>query len=74
MSVLQTWLGNPISLPPGRHGQHPEAFEGTEGDGSGQHGCIPMSPISLVTRHLVARGPADSQHVGNLVRAVGGVP
>lgn len=46
-----------------------EAFVGTESDGSGQYGRIPMSPISLVTRHLVARGPADSHSTWAILRA-----
>lgn len=42
-------------MPPSRYGKRLEAFAGFESEGSGQQGRMPMSPISLVARHLVAR-------------------
>lgn len=50
MSVDHAWLGNRMLLPfSSRYGNLRDSLAGAERDGSGQHGRMPMSPISLDT-------------------------
>lgn len=49
MSAGHAWLGNRMLLPFRRYGNLRDSLAGAERDGSGQHGRMPMSPISLDT-------------------------